>query len=158
MQYQLSSRPWPVMSACRLAVLGSAIAAGCGSSGPERVAVAGTVMLDGQPLALGTVQFVPEADTTGPAAFATVKGGYFELPESEGPPSGTFRVEVIVHRDMGFPIDDDGAFARASQGGRRPLSPTTTAVDFRNPDSRQLELKSDAMSLTFDLVSRGKRT
>jgi|GEM_PF-3142114 len=127
---------------------------GCGQSGPQRVAVAGTVQVDGQPLAAGTVQFIPTGDTRGQAASAAVKDGRFELPRVDGPLKGTQRVEVIVQKDIGFAIDDDAAFAKASQNGRVPIAPTNTAVAFRDPSQQQMELAQDMSSLQFDLVSQ----
>ncbi len=127
---------------------------GCGQSGPERIAVSGTVLVDGQPLRAGSVQFIPAGETRGPAASAAVKDGKFELPANDGPLKGTQRIEVIVQKELPFAIDDDAAFAQASQNGRVPITPTSSAVAFRDPSQQQMDLKQSASDLKFELVTQ----
>lgn len=72
---------------------------GCGRGGPERVPVAGIVTIDGEPLATGTIRFVPEIGR--PASSTILSDGSFVLAdesvrrESEnGLPPGKYRVQV----------------------------------------------------------------
>lgn len=140
---------------CYLAIcLASVTLGGCGARGPQRVSVAGTVTVDGQPLKSGTVQFIPTSQTKGPSASAMVTNGQFKLNSSDGPLAGVLRVEIIVHKELGFAIDDDAAFADASKNGQVAISPTSSAVVFRDPARQQLELKANTTDLNFDLVSQ----
>ncbi|WP_146561521.1 hypothetical protein [Posidoniimonas corsicana] len=43
-----------------MVALASIAAVGCGDGGPKRVPVSGTVLIDGKPLTVGNVRFVPE--------------------------------------------------------------------------------------------------
>jgi hypothetical protein len=70
-----------------------AVAVGCGSSQPT---VAGKVMLDGQPLASGTIRFVP-SDGTSTTAGGPIKDGAYSL---EMPP-GKKRVEISAMKVIG---------------------------------------------------------
>jgi hypothetical protein len=70
--------------------------AGCGgsSTGPQRLAVSGAVTIAGQPVAEGSVKFVPSSGTTGPVAAAMIREGRYSLPAAEGPVGG--RHEVVI--------------------------------------------------------------
>lgn len=60
-----------------LTVCGAMLIAGCGS-GASTGTVAGTVTLDGQPLAAGTVNFVPK-DGTSTTVAGQIKDGAFQV-------------------------------------------------------------------------------
>ena len=129
---------------------------GCGQQGPPRVAVSGTVMLDGELLPSGTIHFVPTGQQ-GPLVAATVEDGYFELPEEVGPLAGESSVDIQVIQDLGFDLDDEEAYAAAARKAKRAPSPLATAVAFRDQASRQLTLDGDQSDLEFDLVTIKKR-
>jgi hypothetical protein len=130
---------------------------GCGDAGPRRVAVSGTVLVDGAPLPKGAVQFAP-ADNTGPLVSVTVESGKFEVPESIGPLAGTSLIDVLVIRDLGFDLDDDAAYAQAVRKSRRPLSPTPAQPPvFADASQRTVELSSNRTDLCFQLQTPGKR-
>ncbi len=73
--------------------------AGCGAQTDEfpREAVSGTVTLDGQPLKEGTIQFMPDAQTSngGTGATGMIRAGQFEIPRAEGPSPGHFSVVIL---------------------------------------------------------------
>jgi hypothetical protein len=80
--------------------LGLASLLGCGAaSAPERVAVSGKVQFDGQPLATGTITFIPEG--RGTAASGQITSGEFRIPENQGPSPGKCRVEILSFRETG---------------------------------------------------------
>jgi hypothetical protein len=89
----------------RVAALGLSLfclaiaAVGCERTGGDRVAVAGTVLLDGEPLTSGMIRFVPEVGR--PASSAILSDGRFELASDSvnkvstfGVPPGDYRVQV----------------------------------------------------------------
>ncbi|WZO98159.1 hypothetical protein EP7_005215 [Isosphaeraceae bacterium EP7] len=79
-----------------LAAMGLATlpALGCGGTEWEaaRRPVSGAVKLDGEPLATGTIGFVPLRE--GPGAVGQVVDGAYSIPESAGPGLGPYRVEI----------------------------------------------------------------
>jgi len=100
---------------------------GCGSSGPQRAAVEGAVSLNGQPLAAGMVTFVPMGDPkkpSGPSVPARVKNGVFKLSAYEGPVVGQNRILIEATDYLGFPVDDEQAFAKnVMEKGPLPKQP-----------------------------------
>jgi hypothetical protein len=133
--------------------------AGCGDSGPKRVAIEGMVLVDGKPLPQGSIQFLPVGQQ-GPMAAATVNNGKFVLPRSEGPVAGEHAIEVIAIRDLGFSLDDDAAYAEAVRKGRKPLSPVETlTTNYQDGASRMVSLDSDRRDLRFELQTlKGRRS
>ncbi len=81
-------------------VLALGLAAGCSGGGDDlpREAVAGTVTLDGQPLANGVIQFNPAGkDAAGSAAVSAggqIAGGKFSIPREGGPVPGKYSVAI----------------------------------------------------------------
>lgn len=74
--------------------------AGCGGPrGPERVEVSGKVQFDRQPLASGTITFVPQ--TAGTAASGPIANGQFHLSREQGPSAGKCRVEILSYQETG---------------------------------------------------------
>ena len=124
--------------------------AGCGGDddGLDRRAAAGTVTVDGAPLAAGTVVFVPEAGTPGPRTSAAVTGGAFALPASAGPAVGRHRVEIAAADPTAPAADDESAAARlAAAPPRRPPPPPddaglTAEVAADGPNEFRFELRS----------------
>lgn len=75
---------------------------GCSDGRPTRVAVSGTVLIDGQPLTRGIIQFVPEG--TRPAAGKIDEQGRFTLTSYDGGDGvvlGTHRVMVAAKEMVG---------------------------------------------------------
>ena len=102
-----------------LAIAALAATAGCG--GPTQAIVRGRVTLDGEPLAHGTIAFLP-ADGKGPTAGGLVTAGGYEV-QGMAPGRKLVRVE-------GF--DAEAAFPAttaelAEQAAARPLPPSQPA-------------------------------
>lgn len=73
---------------------------GCGGpSGPEYVAVSGTVSIDGKPVEKGVISFVSE-DGKRTAAGQIVDGAY-EIPQQDGPSPGQQKVSINAFRKTG---------------------------------------------------------
>jgi hypothetical protein len=87
------------------------VAVGCGSAadGPARVAVQGTVELDGQPLTAGTIRFVPTGSAAGPKTSVEIENGEFRLPAEVGPVIGQHRIEIEAPLAGGLAMDDEEA-------------------------------------------------
>lgn len=67
---------------------------GCEAEGPARVAVEGTVTLDGQPLPGGQILLIPTGNHRGPLAGGSIETGKFRIEQIDGPTIGLHRVEI----------------------------------------------------------------
>lgn len=78
----------------------------------DRQRVTGVVTVNGAPLELGTVSFMPEEGRSANSFGATVRDGRFELPAARGLRPGRYTVRVLAYRDTGRPYEHphDGDF------------------------------------------------
>jgi hypothetical protein len=86
-------------SAKFVALMFCAAIAGCGDGRPERVPVAGVVLIDGEPLKSGTIKFVPKNGR--PSASKISPNGSFDLTcydGNDGALLGAHRVQVSSNR------------------------------------------------------------
>jgi hypothetical protein len=89
------------------AALCLAVLTGCGGAKvPPRVALEGTVTLDGKPLADGNIRLLPAADTDGGMIGAKIADGRFAFPAERGASPGKYRVEIGASRPTGRKVPD----------------------------------------------------
>jgi hypothetical protein len=98
--------PGAVPRARWLALLGLFLVCGCSPQPGRRVAVAGTVLVDGQPLPEGSISFFPVAGIAGPTGGGVILNGKYEIPAEQGPVIGRQRVEIRGFRNSGRKIPD----------------------------------------------------
>jgi hypothetical protein len=83
-----------------LVLLTTLAVGGCGSdsSAPDdlsqRFPVSGTVTLNGTPLAEGTIEFDPAAETKGPTVTGAIRQGKFTIERPQGPAAGKYKVKI----------------------------------------------------------------
>ncbi|MGE0756627.1 MAG: hypothetical protein AB7F89_15190 [Pirellulaceae bacterium] len=143
-----------LLLACTLLTMGCQ-----GQDGPQRVAVEGTVALDGKPLPSGMIRFIPGDPTAGPAAAALIKEGRFVTTELDGPIPGQHRVEIDATDYVGFAIDDEAAFATAmkKKSQRLPRNPVPERYNRRSTLTADIAADPEGnRKLTFDLKSSAK--
>jgi hypothetical protein len=87
--------------------------AGCGGGDGDdlpREAVSGKVALDGQPLAEGAIQFLPEGgpDAKGPTVSggAVIKGGAYDISRAKGLTPGKYKVAITSAAPADAPAAD----------------------------------------------------
>ena len=117
--------------------------AGCGDGRPTRVAVSGKVLIDGEPLTTGIVQFVP--DNTRPAAGKLDSEGRFSLTSYDGDDGvvlGTHRVMIAAKEMLG-------------ESKARWLAPPKYA-DLRN-SGLKVEISEATDDLVIELTWDGKK-
>lgn len=74
--------------------------AGCGGGdGLDRVAVSGSVTVNGDPVPNGVVRFRPASGTEGPMANTMITNGRYEIPKDQGPVAGDYEVRVQAYTD-----------------------------------------------------------
>lgn len=118
---------------------------GCGEAVVERVPVAGTVLIDGEPLDGGTIRFVPEVGR--PASSAILADGSFEIaaesvdrPSELGLTPGTYRVQVSSSEI----VDDETIRWKAPQHYADFRTSGLEVVVDRPTDDLKIELRSEA--------------
>ena len=82
-------------------------ALGCGGGGADRASVAGTVTYEGQPIAAGSIAFIPVDAASGPTAGATIENGRYTIDAAQGPAPGAHRVEIKAQRKTGRQFRDE---------------------------------------------------
>jgi hypothetical protein len=139
-----------VLVALPLAMI-TTLAVGCGSRRPEMAAVVGTVSLDGQPLAHGTLTF--EAPGMRPATARIVDGRIVEATtfrSGDGVPIGSHAIAVFAREEARpTPATDPGKQAFAADGMvGRSLLPRR----YNDPKSSGLSATIEAGSNTLHLT------
>jgi len=76
---------------------------GCDQQG-DRQSLKGTVTLDGAPLAVGRITFLPQRGTQGPTAGGPITDGQFSISPEGGTFTGTFQVKITATRKTGRTI------------------------------------------------------
>lgn len=68
------------------------------SAGPQKYEVEGFLLLDEKPVVQASLRFIPDASSgnAGPAAFANVKNGAFQIPADQGLVAGASKVEITI--------------------------------------------------------------
>ena len=79
---------------------------GCGTSGPERFRVEGSVTFDGQPVKQGLINFRPMEGTKAPTIGCLFTAGHYEIPADKGPLAGTYKLQIEVHKFTGRKTPD----------------------------------------------------
>ncbi len=121
--------------------------AGCSPGGPEIATVTGTVTMDGKPLPLAAVVFIPENGR--PAGATTDDGGRYSLSFSEGRDGaipGKNRVLITTKRDPW----------RDAKGEARPSAKEKVPMKYNAKSELEFVVESGKSNLAnFDLDSKG---
>lgn len=132
---------------------------GCGSDASlSRSAVSGTVTLDGVPLAIGTICFVPIGETPGPKTSLRIEDGTFAATQKHGPVKGRHRIEIESTDTGGLQMDDEHAIERLKSQGKRRI--TVVQVPPWYNQSSQLEvsvMSEQSNSFAFELATKRNR-
>ncbi|QDU56860.1 hypothetical protein [Aeoliella mucimassa] len=80
--------------------------AGCNGSGQGKLPLAGSVELDGLPLATGDILFT---SVSGAVATASIVDGKFAIPADRSVPAGTYGVQITGYEKTGKMIPDSDA-------------------------------------------------
>ena len=81
-----------------------------------------------------------------PTVSAVIQEGTYELPRDEGPAVGNNRVKVEAVLDLGFPIDDERAFAQR-QGAPLPRNPIPPRFNTESTLSVQIAAGENAYDI-----------
>jgi len=111
----------------------AALAGGCGGeSGPTREAVSGRVTFGGEPLARGSIQFLPRTPEPEGGAWGSVVDGAYAIAAADGPVAGEYSVSITSAPEGGeaeaLPGDDSGQADGDAIPERYNLKTTLEAV------------------------------
>lgn len=138
------------MTVAMTAVLGL-LMTGCGgpsSSANIRGAVKGKVTLDGEPVPQGSILFLPQEGTKGPAGGGTIKDGVYDLKVEQGAAIGKNRVEINAPRKTGKQI--------SSQDGQKQIDEVEESIPAKYNKKSILEedVQKGTNEFNFDLESK----
>ncbi|MEX0820469.1 MAG: hypothetical protein WD070_12785 [Pirellulaceae bacterium] len=135
------------------------VLAGCGGGDDpfERVAVEGTVTVDGQPLDRGTIRFIPTATTPGPKTTLNIRDGQFEGDSANGPVPGTHRIEIEPDVSDNFPHDGEEVLEKLHAERTRPERPKRLVPVDRQMTELMHTFAADELNrCEFELVSSNR--
>ncbi len=115
------------------------LATGCGSGGPTRYEVTGTVTYQGENVPTGTITFTPASGEGGAIGIADITNGEFETQSGKGVPAGKY---VALVRGYGEP----GA-AEPGEG----LEPPKYGPKLFDEVSIPIDLPAENSTHTFEL-------
>ena len=120
----------PVIATCL--VLGASCflpVAGCGPGNPlGREALSGTVTLDGEPLATGSIEFAP-LEPGGVSSGETISGGRYDIGEIKGLPPGKYRVRIYSSvKSTAPPTPEEAALPELHRPGVERIAPRFNAA------------------------------
>ena len=98
---------WAVFAV--VCVLAFSLAVGCGGSKVVRCPVSGTVTVGGEPVEVGSIEFIPEADSTGPVCGGTIADGAYSIDKKGGPTPGNYKVRIVGSKSTGNKVEVPGA-------------------------------------------------
>jgi hypothetical protein len=79
--------------------------AGCARNG-NRAAVSGTVLIDHEPVAEGSINFRPVDGNAGPSTGAVIEDGVYTIPREHGATIGKNRIEIRAFKKSGRKVPD----------------------------------------------------
>ena len=113
---------------------------GCGAGGPKMAKIAGRISIDGEPVANGYLQFVPQPTGRAPAAGAVVATGSYSGEVSPG----KILVLITGTRPTGKMIHEYS----------QPREEAVSIVPRKYEKGIVLDVEGDDASLNFDLKSK----
>jgi hypothetical protein len=114
----------PALYLTTAVILLAGVLTGCGASDPyERVAVRGSVTLDGRALEAGRIVFLPQKGVSGQQVVGTITDGQYEIAKESGPVCGPHKVQIFAELELPYDIENAEAHAaHVARGG----DPTVT--------------------------------
>jgi hypothetical protein len=125
----------------------AALTVGCGSGGGAGTSypsakLSGTVAVDGQPIATGSMQFLPPPETKAPVVTAEIKDGRYA---AAGVPTGKVRVIFTAVKETGR-VD--------TKSTSTPVPEVVNLIPDRYRDGIDITVTADKADQNFDLKSK----
>src|SRR5262245_11981177 len=129
-----------------------AFTAGCGRS--SRIAVRGTVAVNGQPLEAGDISCMPITPSVGPTAGAAIARGAYNVPADQGLLPGEYKVQIHAFRGTGKKTWDGMGEPNAPASQKHYVEETEQYIPAQYNDATELKASiavGKANDLKFDL-------
>jgi hypothetical protein len=123
---------------------------GCGQPDANRGVVSGEVKLDRQPLAQGSIAFVPTDGTKGVATGGQIEQGRYRLSGNAAPMVGWNRVEIRAVRKSGRMVQKPFS----AQGEMTEESVEAVAPHYNTASTLKVEIKSGENTADFTVTSK----
>jgi len=123
---------------------------GCSSS--SRAEVYGTVLLDGQPIEEGSIQFIPTDGTTGPSTGGVISKGKYHIYSRDGAVVGKNRVELRSFKMSNQKIQDP----TAPPGTLTTLRVQAFPPEYNDQSTVVKEIRPGSNTIDFDVWTKGK--
>lgn len=132
-------------------VLSAATVAGCGGGdGLDRVAVSGSVTINGEPVPNGVVRFKPAQGTEGPMANTMITDGRYDVPGDQGPVAGNYDVQVLAYEDPNAAAEPTASVRPAVASDK--LGPKTSSDDPDNEATPVVPQAPKEAKRTFNIT------
>ena len=126
---------------------------GCGKTyeGDERFPVSGKVSVDGKPLEMGVIAFMPKGGADGPGrvAGAPIRDGIYSVPEENGPTAATYQIQIHWNKRTGKkipnPMDPEELTDQLTEG---------LPERYHRDSELTAEVSADKTQFDFDLQSQ----
>ncbi len=125
---------------------------GCADSGPDRAEVFGTVLLDGQPVKEGSINFIPIEGTKGPGAGGVISDGHYLISRANGVTVGKNRVELRAFKMTGRKVQDPTGRPGVLTAERVSAFPP----EYNDKSTLVRDIHSGPNEVNFDVRTRGK--
>jgi hypothetical protein len=105
-----------------IATATACIASGCGSGDDlPREPISGTVTFEGQPIASGSIQFLPRQTKEGIASGGVIADGRFRVVREDGPVPGSYQVMIFASdpTQAASPVEPPGPGAGATTAEKK---------------------------------------
>jgi hypothetical protein len=130
-----------------------AVLAGCGKAydGEQRFPVSGRVTVDGQPLDLGVIAFMPQGagEGSGRVSGAPIRDGIYSVPEEKGPTAATYKVQIHWNKRTGRkipnPFDREQLIDELMEG---------LPAKYHEKSELTAQVSSNQTTFNFDLQSK----
>src|SRR5688572_13110595 len=134
-----------------LGVVACLAGAGCGRreyTGEQRFAVSGKVTVDGQPMGMGVISFLPKGEG-GRVSGGPIAEGTYDIPEAKGPNAGSYRVEIhwnkLTGRKIPNPMDRSEQIDEMMEG---------LPAKYHENSELTAEVSAEQTKFDFDLQSK----
>ena len=121
-----------------------------GCSDKDRGTVAGQVTLDGAPLAVGAIQFIPLQTDQGRATGGTIQDGQYRLTDDAAPEIGTYRVEIRATRKTGRMVQKP----MAPPGDMGEETEEAIAAEYNDQSTLTFEVQPGQNEANWEVKSR----